>query len=75
MSPGSVTSVSPKVSWNLVPRESPDDGDPGGDARQIAKRGREGGAERVAKCAPRMQQKSSCEMCQVRYRVGWPVWR
>lgn len=50
-------------------------GTPGGDARQIAKRGREGGAERVAKCASRMQHKSSCEMCQVRYRVGWPVGR
>lgn len=73
-SPGSVTSVSPKVSWNLVPREAPDDRDPGGYARQIAKRGSECGAERVAKCAPRMQHKSSCEMCQVRHRVGWPVW-
>lgn len=74
-SPGSVTSVSPKVSWNLVPREAPDGRDPGGYARQIAKRGSECGAERVAKCAPRMQHKSSCEMCQVRHRVGWPVWR
>lgn len=71
--PGSVTSMSRKVSWNLVLGESPADGDPGGDVRQIAKRGRECGAERVAKCAPGMQHESSCEMCQVRHRVGWPV--
>lgn len=68
---GSVTSMSLDVSWNLV--LTPDDRDPGGDVRQIAKRGRECGAERVAKCAPRMQHKSSCEMCQVRHRMGWPV--